>query len=37
VSESPRAKSLTVDDEEWARGLFEHPEKFLDGFEPPEG
>ncbi len=31
------AKSLAVDDEEWARGLFEHPEKFLDGFEPPEG
>jgi pimeloyl-ACP methyl ester carboxylesterase len=31
------AKSLAADDEEWARGLFEHPEKSLDGFEPPEG
>jgi pimeloyl-ACP methyl ester carboxylesterase len=31
------AKRLAVDNEKWARGLFEHPEQFLAGFEPPEG
>jgi pimeloyl-ACP methyl ester carboxylesterase len=37
LAPEPAAKRLAADNEEWLRGLAEHPERFLAGSAPPPG